>query len=139
MRAFWFRPNSVYTKPCPASQKLGATTFPFVAFVALQNPRGVASTSRSTTPVMTILSRHQGAPSTTARVLREHITTSLLPRVMPTLERLRTQQRERELGLRCSDPSCGIGPSDEEPFPPSPTLKEIVVRLSGASEGVCAN
>ncbi|KAJ6600816.1 hypothetical protein B0H10DRAFT_1824405 [Mycena sp. CBHHK59/15] len=33
----------------------------------------------------------------------------------PTL-RDRLERRERELGLRCADASCGIGPSDEEPF-----------------------
>ncbi|KAI0317540.1 hypothetical protein OF83DRAFT_1171889 [Amylostereum chailletii] len=80
-----------------ASQKLGATTFPFVAFVALQPPRGVPTSGRSPTPVMTILSRHQGAHSTSARALKDHISTSLLPRVSPTLERLRNQQRERAL------------------------------------------
>jgi hypothetical protein len=31
--------------------------------------------------------------------------------------RQRVEQREREAGLRCSDTSCGIGPSDEDPCP----------------------
>lgn len=30
--------------------------------------------------------------------------------------RQRVEKREREAGLRCSDVSCGIGPSDEEPY-----------------------
>ncbi|KAG6884730.1 hypothetical protein C0993_008679 [Termitomyces sp. T159_Od127] len=33
----------------------------------------------------------------------------------PTL-RQRIEKREREAGLRCYDISCGVGPSDEEPF-----------------------
>ncbi|KAJ7755208.1 hypothetical protein B0H16DRAFT_731806 [Mycena metata] len=33
----------------------------------------------------------------------------------PTL-RDRVERREREAGLRCDDASCGVGPSDEEPF-----------------------
>jgi len=79
-----------------ASQKLGATTFPFVAFAALQPPRGVQTTSRSSAPVMTILSRHQGASATTAATLRDHINNNLLPRVKPFLQRLQAQERERE-------------------------------------------
>ena len=27
------------------------------------------------------------------------------------------ERKERELGLRCSDISCGLGPSDEDPVP----------------------
>lgn len=34
----------------------------------------------------------------------------------PTL-RARVEKKERELGLRCSDISCGLGPSDEDPVP----------------------
>ena len=34
----------------------------------------------------------------------------------PTL-RERIEKKERELGLRCSDISCGLGPSDEDPEP----------------------
>ncbi|THU89768.1 hypothetical protein K435DRAFT_282089 [Dendrothele bispora CBS 962.96] len=30
--------------------------------------------------------------------------------------RQRIEKREREAGLRCWDPSCGVGPSDEDPF-----------------------
>ncbi|KAJ7705347.1 hypothetical protein B0H17DRAFT_920203 [Mycena rosella] len=33
----------------------------------------------------------------------------------PTL-RDRIERREREAGLRCCDASCGVGPSDEDPF-----------------------
>lgn len=31
----------------------------------------------------------------------------------------RVEKRERELGLRCSDMSCGLGPTDEDPIPVS--------------------
>ncbi|KAH8091014.1 hypothetical protein BXZ70DRAFT_899007 [Cristinia sonorae] len=34
----------------------------------------------------------------------------------PTLQQ-RVEKRERELGLRCSDVSCGLGPTDDDPEP----------------------
>ncbi|VDB88463.1 unnamed protein product [Peniophora sp. CBMAI 1063] len=81
-----------------AAQKLGATTYPFVAFAALQPPRGLNTSS--TSPLMTVLSRHQGRASTTSALLRDHLTTSLLPRVNPFLARQRAQAAERELARR---------------------------------------
>ena len=47
----------------------------------------------------------------------------------PTL-RSRVEQREREVGLRCSDTSCGIGPSDEDPFPEmsDASMKQLSIR-----------
>ncbi|KAL4081174.1 hypothetical protein J3A83DRAFT_4084324 [Scleroderma citrinum] len=61
--------------------------------------------------------------------------------------RQRIEQREREQGLRCSDPSCGIGPSDYDPYPHlSPaSMKQISIHPQGvdgegASSGtVCAH
>ncbi|KAF9004662.1 hypothetical protein BDQ17DRAFT_1241175 [Cyathus striatus] len=90
-----------------ASEKLQATTYPFIAFVALQ-PRRIPSrsSSSSSTPVMTVLSRHQGpsvpaSEPTSAQTLTEHLTRQVIPRVRPFLERLknteRDRQREREL------------------------------------------
>jgi FAS-associated factor 2 len=85
-----------------ASEKLQATTYPFVAFVALQAKRSVQShTSVNSSPVLTILSRHQGrdglTPSPiTASALVNHIQHQVLPRVSPYLERLRVARRERE-------------------------------------------
>ncbi|KAH9475922.1 FAS-associated factor 2 [Psilocybe cubensis] len=109
-----------------ASQKLQATTYPFVAFVALQ-PRRTAGVSSFTTtassststnpstnpPTLTVLSRHQGpslphtstplAPAgpTAAHTLTHHITAQLLPRVTPYIAQLRAHAqslvREREL------------------------------------------
>ncbi|KAI0045796.1 hypothetical protein FA95DRAFT_1560847 [Auriscalpium vulgare] len=83
-----------------AARKLQATTYPFVAFVALQPPRPTLSGTRpsSQAAALTILSRHQGPPAntTSARTLTDHINTQLLPRVGPFLARLRAQQRERE-------------------------------------------
>ena len=77
---------------------MGATTYPFVAFVALQ-PRLSRNTSSS--PALTVLSRHQG-PSTTEsttptspQALCDHLTEQLLPRVKPYLERLQNAERER--------------------------------------------
>ncbi|EIN12806.1 hypothetical protein PUNSTDRAFT_50034 [Punctularia strigosozonata HHB-11173 SS5] len=56
--------------------------------------------------------------------------------------RQRVEKRERELGLRCSDPTCGVGPSDEDPYPvqTGPILKEIVVRSAdGGTTGGCGH
>ncbi|GJE94004.1 hypothetical protein PsYK624_101720 [Phanerochaete sordida] len=83
-----------------AAQKLQATTYPFVAFIALQARRGSSSNSQS--PVLTILSRHQGpsipaatAP-TSARTLITHLQEQLLPRVTPYLTRVRAQTLDKE-------------------------------------------
>ncbi|KZT06631.1 uncharacterized protein LAESUDRAFT_743249 [Laetiporus sulphureus 93-53] len=84
-----------------ASHKLQATTYPFVAFIALQ-PRRIAGSGASSTPTMTVLSRHQGPsiPSTSAptaaQTLVTHLNEQVLPRVKPFLERIRAQARERE-------------------------------------------
>ncbi|KAJ6567659.1 hypothetical protein DFH09DRAFT_1261410 [Mycena vulgaris] len=79
-----------------ASLKLQATTYPFVAFLALQprrTPRP-ASSSGSSPPTLTVLSRHQGPPSgpTSPATLAAHLETQLLPRVTPFLARLRAAQ-----------------------------------------------
>ena len=93
-----------------ASERLQATSYPFVAFVALQPRRNPASSfsssssSRSSTspPLLTVLSRHQGKciPSatapTSAQTLVDHIERQLLPRVTPFLNRLLSSHRERE-------------------------------------------
>ncbi|OCH92438.1 hypothetical protein OBBRIDRAFT_452074 [Obba rivulosa] len=84
-----------------AAQKLQATTYPFVAFIALQ-PRRTPGNSSSSTPTLTILSRHQGPsiPSTSgptaAQTLLIHLTEQLLPRVTPFLTRLRAQALDKE-------------------------------------------
>lgn len=90
-----------------ASEKLQATTYPFIAFVALQprrspNSSSSARSSNSQQPVLTVLSRHQGKPypsgtgPTSTQTILDHLDRQLLPRVNPFLERLRGQQRERE-------------------------------------------
>ncbi|KAH6904324.1 hypothetical protein BKA70DRAFT_1297914 [Coprinopsis sp. MPI-PUGE-AT-0042] len=88
-----------------AAEKLQATTYPFVAFLALQPKRTVgpgSSTSRNAPPSLTVLSRHQGPsiPSssapTSASTLTQHLETQVIPRVTSYLDRLRAQQRERE-------------------------------------------
>lgn len=111
MLPFFFFPLS-FAHLCnvTAAQKLQATTFPFVAFVALQPPRASAfmgtSSRSSLSPSLTILSRHQGPATptsapTSARSLTDHITLQLLPRVIPFLETLRlsaaTRARDRAL------------------------------------------
>ncbi|EPS97134.1 hypothetical protein FOMPIDRAFT_110679 [Fomitopsis schrenkii] len=84
-----------------AAQKLQATTYPCVAFIALQQRR-LGGSGSSTSPVLTVLSRHQGPsiPSTSAptapQTLSTHLTEQLLPRVTPFLGKLRAQAAERE-------------------------------------------
>ena len=90
-----------------ASIKLGATTYPFVAFVCLHpvpSHLGRPHSGSGSGPRLTVLSRHEGSPSTTtsAQTLQAHITTAILPRVTPLLSRLRTERwnREQERKLR---------------------------------------
>ncbi|OBZ77554.1 UBX domain-containing protein 3 [Grifola frondosa] len=90
-----------------ASQKLQATTYPFVTFIALQ-PRRAPATANAPAPMLTVLSRHQGPaiPSTSAptaaQTLTTHLNEQLLPRVTAFLIRVRAQasERERERALR---------------------------------------
>lgn len=86
-----------------ASQKLQATTYPFVAFIALQPRRGPSTRTNVPPPAtLTILSRHQGPsiPSTTAptsaETLVNHLTAQILFRVKPILTRIRNEAVERE-------------------------------------------
>ena len=96
----------VYSLCRAASERLQATSYPFVAFVALQPRRNPTSSSSSSSrnsspPSLTVLSRHQGKciPSTgptSAQTLVDHIERQLLPRVTPFLNRLISSHRERE-------------------------------------------
>ena len=92
-----------------AAERLQATSYPFVAFVALQPRRSPTSSfsssssrNNSSPPLLTVLSRHQGKsiPSatgpTSAQTLVDHIERQLLPRVTPYLNRLISSHRERE-------------------------------------------
>lgn len=62
----------------------------------------------------------------------------------PTL-RQRVEAKERQAGLRCDDPSCGIGPSDEDPFPTvfsdpnSSSVKRVGILKEGGEEAVCCH
>jgi len=62
----------------------------------------------------------------------------------PTL-RQRIEAKERQVGLRCHDPSCGIGPSDEDPFPEvfndpnSPSIKRVGILKDGGEKVVCGH
>ncbi|GJJ13049.1 hypothetical protein Clacol_007298 [Clathrus columnatus] len=85
-----------------ASLKLSATTYPFVAFIALQ-PRLLSSRSQGTSPpaALTVLSRHPSTtipPPLTTAALIEHITATIVPRVRPL--RLQVLAREEERRLR---------------------------------------
>ncbi|KAJ4485353.1 hypothetical protein J3R30DRAFT_3282031 [Lentinula aciculospora] len=88
-----------------ASLKLGATTYPFVAFIGMQPGRNFTSSSGSTTttasqstPALTVLSRHFGGSACTSSALGMHLRETLLPRVKPYLDRTRTHREavERE-------------------------------------------
>jgi len=86
-----------------AAQKLQATTYPFVAFIALQPRRNHSSSSSSSTstPVLTVLSRHYGhsvleSAPTSAQKLMHHLEHQLLPRVNPFLSQFKSQLEERE-------------------------------------------
>ncbi|PWZ02193.1 UBX-domain-containing protein [Testicularia cyperi] len=86
---------------------LQASTYPFVAFIALQPPRipgrsmasVYASASSSSSPRPAVLSRLEGSPlsATSASAIASHISDVLLPRTRTYLERLRAEQRRREL------------------------------------------
>ncbi|KAL6303883.1 hypothetical protein BKA93DRAFT_318784 [Sparassis latifolia] len=58
----------------------------------------------------------------------------------PTL-RQRIERKEHEMGLRCSDVSCGLGPSDEEPLPTGDAnaLRQLSIHPfgKGMDEKVC--
>ena len=60
----------------------------------------------------------------------------------PTL-RQRVEAKERLAGLRCDDPSCGIGPSDEDPSPAafsdptSASINRVKIFKEGIKEAVC--
>ena len=62
----------------------------------------------------------------------------------PTL-RQRVEAKERQAGLRCDDPSCGIGPSDEDPLPEvfndpdSPPVKRVGILKDGGDETDCGH
>ncbi|KAF8625700.1 hypothetical protein AX15_005268 [Amanita polypyramis BW_CC] len=88
-----------------ASEKLQATTYPFVAFLALQprrSPSGNSGFQSNPSPTLTILSRHQGKPvpssgPTSAATLVSHLERHVFPRVMPFLDVLKAAEREREM------------------------------------------
>ena len=78
---------------------------------------------------------------------RERKEWTLPPPPGPSL-RQRIEQREREQGLRCFDTSCGVGPSDDDPYPDlSPgSMKQVSIHSRGmerdndtASGAVCAH
>ncbi|KAI0657265.1 hypothetical protein C8Q70DRAFT_902304, partial [Cubamyces menziesii] len=67
---------------------------------------------------------------------------TLPPPPGPTLRQL-VERNERELGLRCSDVSCGLGPSDDDPTTTFDTtaLRQISIRPlksdTSGREAVC--
>jgi FAS-associated factor 2 len=84
-------------EPFSASLKLGATTYPFIAFIAVQPSRLPSSSNNnsSTRITLAILSRFSGPTQTTSQHLTTHITDTLIPRVNSFLERLKAEERSR--------------------------------------------
>lgn len=83
------------TNEMTAAQKLGATTYPFVAFIALYARIGRPD-------AMTVITRHSGPSTsiTSSETLVGHITNTVLPRVAPVLNRKRAEQQSREYERR---------------------------------------
>uniref|UniRef100_A0A0W0F0M2 RING-type domain-containing protein n=1 Tax=Moniliophthora roreri TaxID=221103 RepID=A0A0W0F0M2_MONRR len=48
--------------------------------------------------------------------------------------RERIEKKEREAGLRCADPSCGVGPNDDEPFVEG-QKKQVRIRAKKSVKG----
>lgn len=69
---------------------------------------------------------HRAPPTSQPREKKQWIPP---PAPGPTL-RSRVEEREREVGLRCCDTSCGVGPSDEDPFPDvsGSSMKQLSIR-----------
>ncbi|SJX62883.1 uncharacterized protein SRS1_13710 [Sporisorium reilianum f. sp. reilianum] len=81
---------------------LQASTYPFVAFIALQPSRSAsrgAASSSSSSPRAAVLSRLEGSPAsaTSAATIASHISDILLPRTRTYLDRLRAEKRRREM------------------------------------------
>ncbi|EPQ28534.1 uncharacterized protein PFL1_03838 [Pseudozyma flocculosa PF-1] len=85
--------------------QLEATTYPFVAFIALQPARAARraassqSGASSSSPRPAVLSRLEGSPmtATSAQSISSHIADVLLPRTRTYLDRLRSEKRRREI------------------------------------------
>ncbi|KZV90635.1 hypothetical protein EXIGLDRAFT_720148 [Exidia glandulosa HHB12029] len=75
-----------------AAIKLGATTYPFVAFVCLHPRRSNPSPSAA---LMTIFSSHAGLANTRAAALNTHVRATLLPRAVPFLDRVKMENAQR--------------------------------------------
>ncbi|GAA93846.1 uncharacterized protein L969DRAFT_84703 [Mixia osmundae IAM 14324] len=77
---------------------LHATTYPCIAFVALQPVREPNVSSRTSTSAMSVISRLSGPPGTltSANAITTHITNTLIPRTDAYLTRLRGEKRQRE-------------------------------------------
>ncbi|KAL1740198.1 hypothetical protein HDZ31DRAFT_47976 [Schizophyllum fasciatum] len=64
---------------------------------------------------------------------------TLPPAPGPTVREV-VERREREAGLRCSDHSCGVGPSDEDPEVEVGDAERRQIRIARAGGGAaCAH
>ncbi|KAH8828171.1 hypothetical protein DL96DRAFT_1152698 [Flagelloscypha sp. PMI_526] len=88
----WAGPTHLL-EPYKASLKLSSTTYPFVAFVALQ-PRRHSARGSGSEGTLTILSRHQGTDETSCEKLQNQIENVIIPRVMPHIYSVRREREE---------------------------------------------
>lgn len=89
-----------------AASILQAMTFPCIAFLSMQPvqpSRLTGSTPSTSSARMAVFSRLETLQHTTIRHLSEHITETVLPRLLPFLQRLRSQQQERDVQRRLRD------------------------------------
>jgi FAS-associated factor 2 len=91
--------NVRYTEAFQVSNTLQATTYPFLAIIALQPPSSSSTSTSSTSTKMSVIDRIEG-PILPAALIRRF--ESVMTRVDPSLTRLRNihQQREQDRQLR---------------------------------------
>jgi len=81
--------------------------------------------------------RSPGAGNTSHVPLRERKKWSL-PEGRGASVRQRVEDKERQLGLRCYDPSCGFGPTDESPSTVDEKKDRVLIHKGGmCNEHAC--
>jgi FAS-associated factor 2 len=91
--------NVRYTEAFQVSNTLQATTYPFLAIIALQPPSSTTTSTTTTSTKMSVIDRIEG-PILAAAMIRRF--ESVMTRVDPSLNHLRSirQQREQDRQLR---------------------------------------
>lgn len=94
-------------EPYSTGLKLNATTYPFVAFIALHPVRNRTPGTGGGTPqnIMSVLSRNAGAEQTTPQALIRHMQDKLLPHMRPVFERYKLEEQTRVADRRAREDS----------------------------------